>query len=199
VAVTFHYLNRMVNVFLGDSLLPPQVPARARGGLLRMFGLVLRPMARRGAAPGASLGLLPAAPPAADLAFADGAPHVAGAFARAAHAFDEAGRRSVPSPVRDLVTAGLAGWDGTPPGLGRGWTDGPVSALPPAHQAAGRLALLTAMASYQVDTTVVEAFRAGTPGDRELVELTSWAAMAAARTVGAWTRAVPARPGRHSA
>ncbi|MFC6079820.1 carboxymuconolactone decarboxylase family protein [Sphaerisporangium aureirubrum] len=193
VAVTFHYLNRMVNVFLGDSLLPPQVPARARGGLLRMFGLVMRPMARRGAVPGRSLELLPAAPPAADLAFADGAPHVAGAFARAAHAIDEIGRRSVPSPVRALVAAELAAWDGRPPGLGRGWADGPVSGLPPEHRAAGRLALLTAMASYQVDAAVVDAFRAGAPQDRALVELTSWAAMAAAREVGSWTRAVAAR------
>ncbi|MEO3811055.1 carboxymuconolactone decarboxylase family protein [Sphaerisporangium sp. B11E5] len=194
VAVTFHYLNRMVNVFLGDSLLPPQVPTRARGGMLRMFGLVMRPMARRGATPGDSLGLLPAAPPAADLAFAGGAPHVAGAFARAAYAVEEAGRRSVPEPVRAVVSAELAAWDGTPPGLGRGWADGPLSGLAPAHRPAGRLALLTAMASYQVDDAVVAAYREGTPGDRELVELTAWSAMAAARTAGAWTRAVRAEP-----
>lgn len=192
VAVTFHYLNRMVNVFLGDSLLPPQVPAGARGGMLRMFGRVMRPMARRGAVPGESLGLLPAAMPAADLAFAGGAPHVAGAFTRAAHAIEEAGYRSAPEEVRAMVSTALAGWDGTPPGLGRAWADEAVSGLPAAHRAAGKLALLTAMASYQVDDTVVAAFRDVTPGDRELVELTSWSAMAAARTAGAWTRPVHA-------
>ncbi|MFC7110765.1 hypothetical protein ACFQQB_66485 [Nonomuraea rubra] len=62
VAVTFHYLNRMVAVFLGDSPLPPEVPARARGPALRAFGRLMRPAARRTPPAGASLPLLPAAP-----------------------------------------------------------------------------------------------------------------------------------------
>ncbi|WP_279340566.1 carboxymuconolactone decarboxylase family protein [Sphaerisporangium perillae] len=191
VAVTFQYLNRMVNVFLGDSPLPPQVPDRARGVLMRLFGLVMRPAARRAAAPGASLALLPPAPLPADLSFAEGAPVIAGAFARAAAAIDEAGRRSVPEQVRELVTAELATWNGGPPGLGRSWATIALSGLPPAQRPAGRLALLTAMASYQVDSPVVAEFRAGTPGDRALVELTSWASMAAARRVAGWLRTTP--------
>jgi hypothetical protein len=44
-----------------------------------------------------------------------------------------------------------------------------------------------------VDQPVVDEYRAGMPGDRELVELTSWASMAAARRVGSWTRITPAK------
>ncbi len=76
-----------------------------------------------------------------------------------------------------------------------------MSGLPAADQAAGRLALLTALASGQVDRSVVRRFRAsrpggtapgnkapgGTaPGDTALVELTAWASFAAARRVGTW-------------
>ncbi|GGK91159.1 alkyl hydroperoxide reductase AhpD [Sphaerisporangium melleum] len=191
VAVTFHYLNRMVNVFLGESPLPPQLPARARGTAMRLFGLVMRPAARRAAAPGASLVLLPPAPPAADLAWADGAPFVAGAFSRAAAAFEQAGRRSVPEPVRELVAAELAGWNGAPRGPSRAWVNDAIAALPPGLHPAGRLALLTALASYQVDASVIAGFRAETPGDRALVELTSWSAFTAARHIGGRLRIAP--------
>ncbi|GIH66841.1 carboxymuconolactone decarboxylase family protein [Microbispora siamensis] len=195
VAVVFHYLNRMVNVFLGDSPLPPEVPARARPGLMRLFGLVMSPAARRAGTPGLSLDLLPAAPPLAELAWANGSPRIAKAFARAAAATDAAGRRSVPEPVRELVGALLDEWDGAPPGPSRAWAAEAVRALPETQRPAGRLALLTAMASYQVDQGVVDDFRRGTPEDRALVELVSWASLAAARRVGA--RAV-ARPAAHA-
>ncbi|MFC4533316.1 carboxymuconolactone decarboxylase family protein [Sphaerisporangium dianthi] len=195
VAVTFQYLNRMVNVFLGESLLPPQVPDRARGPLMRLFGLVMRPAARRAAAPGASLVLLPPAPLPGDLAWAEGTPFIAGAFARAAAAMEQAGRHSVPAPVRELVTAELAAWNGEPKGPSRAWAEDAVSALPSGLRPSGRLALLTAMASYQVDDALVARFRAETPGDRALVELTSWASFTAARHVGAWLRTTTASPG----
>lgn len=186
VAVTFQYLNRMVHVFLGDSPLPPEVPARARGGAMRLFGLVMSRPARRAARPGDSIGLLPAAPLPPGLGWAEGSPVISEALARAAGAVERAGRRSVPDPVRELVTARLAAWNGEPAGLSRAWAGEAVTPLPVAHRAAGRLALLTALASYQVDESVVDEFRSGTPGDRELVELTSWASMAAARRVGEW-------------
>lgn len=181
VAVTFHYLNRMVNVFLGESPLPPQVPARARGGLMRLFGLLMRPAARRAVPPGDSLGLLPAAPLPDDLRWAEGAPNLAGAFARAAAVIDAAARRTVPEPVRELVAGRLAAWHGTPPGLNRSWVVDAVADLAAAHRPAGRLALLTAMASYQVDRQVIDEFRRAVPGDRELIELTAWASLTAAR------------------
>jgi AhpD family alkylhydroperoxidase len=187
-AVTFQYLNRMVNVFLADSPLPPAVPPRARARALRVFGRVMRTLARNEVEPGASLDLLPAAPLPDDLAWAAGNPTVAEAFARAAAALEEAGRRSVPEPVRALVTARLADWDGRPMGPSRAWADAALAGLPAADLPAGKLALLTAMASYQVDEGVIEAVRAGGTEDRALVEITAWASFTAARRVGGWMR-----------
>lgn len=188
VAVTFHYLNRMVNVFLGESLLPPGVPAGARAGLLRLAGRLLRPATGKDREPGASLGLLPAAALPEDLSWAAADPCVAGALARGAAAIEAAGRRSVPEPVRELVTGRLAEWDGRPVGASRAWSDEAASSLPAAQRPAGRLALLTAMASYQIGPAVVGDFRRARPGDEALVELTSWASMAAARRVAGRVR-----------
>ncbi|MFC7037666.1 carboxymuconolactone decarboxylase family protein [Nonomuraea rubra] len=198
VAVTFHYLNRMVAVFLGDSPLPPEVPARARGPALRAFGRLMRPAARRTPPAGASLPLLPAAPLPPDLAWAGSGPQ-AEAFARASAAIAAGGRRSVPGPVRDVLTERLASWTGGPPpgpsgraGVpSRAWAAEATAALPDALRPPATLALLIALAPYQVDDGVVEACRRTGQDDRSLIELTAWASLSAARRVGGRLPAPP--------
>ncbi|MFI9203865.1 carboxymuconolactone decarboxylase family protein [Streptomyces sp. NPDC053048] len=184
VALAFHYLNRMVNVFLRETPVPPGTPAALRGGVLRVVTRLTRPSGPGAPEPGGSLGLLPDAPLPGDLSWAAGRPHIAGALARAAAAVDAGAERSVPEPVRELVRERLATGTGPPP-PGQPWIDDTgkaVAALPAALRPAGRLALLTALASYRVGRNVVDDYRrSGTPGDRELIELTSWAALTAAR------------------
>jgi hypothetical protein len=109
---------------------------------------------------------------------------VAEALARAAAALDATD--VVPQAVRELVGTWLAEWDGQHPGLSRAWVEEAVAELPAADRAAGRLALLTALASYQVDAGVVEEFRRYRPDDRALLELTAWASLTAARTAAGW-------------
>jgi len=186
VAVTFHYLNRMVDIFLADSPLPPNVPAPARGSALRLLGRFMSNAARADHQPGASLELLPAAPLPEDLHWAAGNPYIGQAFARASAAIEVAGQQYVPGSVQAALHTRLAGWDGQPPGLSRAWVQDEVSSLPPEDRAAGRLVLLTALAAYQVDQQVIDAFRYHQPGDEALVAATSWASMAAARRIGCW-------------
>lgn len=181
VAVTFQYLNRMVHVFLPDSPLPPNIPAGARTRAQRFLGRVMRGPALRDVEPGAALELLPRAVPPRDLPWAQGNPTLSAAFARAYTAIDNA---TVPESVRDLMTAELSDWDGQPPGPSRAWVTAATATLPEPDRATGRLALLVAKAPYQVDETVVGDYRAGTPDDAALVELTSWASLSAARLTG---------------
>jgi AhpD family alkylhydroperoxidase len=188
VAITFHYLNRMVNVFLEESAFPQGMSVAAHDRLMRLVGRVMRPTVRKRREPGASVRLLPAAPLPDDMWWAAGAPNIAAAFARASAVIDAGGERSIPAPVRDLVTAELAKWDGRPVGPSRAWADDAVAGLPVAARSAGRLALLTALASYQVGQSVIDEFRRDHPEDATLVELTSWASLSAARRVGAWLR-----------
>ncbi|WP_328617956.1 carboxymuconolactone decarboxylase family protein [Amycolatopsis sp. NBC_00355] len=181
VATAFHYLNRVVTVFLGDSPLPDQVPESARGTAKAVLGHFLRP----GTPPpaGQSLEFLPATG-ADGPDWAEPGSTLADAFARAGAAFEAAGTDVLPPRVRELVRRELKAWDGRPPGLGRSWADGPLVELPPAERPAARLALLVAKAPYQVDDLVVAAARRGPAGDRGLIELVSWAAHAAAEELG---------------
>ncbi|MGW5717644.1 carboxymuconolactone decarboxylase family protein [Amycolatopsis sp. NPDC003865] len=187
VAVAFHYLNRMVSVFLGPSPLPEAVPPSARAKAKAVLGYLLRP----GAAPpaGEALGLVPAT--ATDgPGWAPRGSTLAEAFAAAAAAIEAAGERSVPPRVRELVRREVKAWDGKPPGLSRAWVEPVLAELPGPERAAGRLALLTAKAAYQVVPADVRPKRTN---DRALVELVSWAALTAAAAAG---DRLPHRPRR---
>lgn len=184
VAVTLHYLNRMVNVFLGEMPLPPGAPAAMLGPVTKVLIGLIRGGARRTGSPGASLDLLPEAPSAADLDWARGSLPIAGAFARATAAIEEAGRRSVPEAARELLLARLEAWDGRPPPLQSGWIDQALEPLAAAERGPGRLVLLVALASYRVDDAVIAGFREYNSADDALIGATAWASLAAARSAG---------------
>jgi AhpD family alkylhydroperoxidase len=188
----FHYINRMVNVFLSESPLPALGPAL--GLVRRRAAGILRRLASTRVEPGRSLEFLDDATPPPDLSWASGRPTLYAAWARAAGAIEAAGERSVPSAVRDLVRTCLAD-QGPGPGIAvRAWVDQAVSALPEPQRPAARLALLVGFASYQVTPRCLDEVRTHDYDDRALVELTSWASFTAARRIGALLSRE--RPGR---
>jgi len=186
VVVGFHYLTRMVNVFLPSSLLPSRFGPAMRRRFKRGASRVLRPTLHEPHEPGRALPLLPDATLPADAGWAAGNPTVAAAVARSYAAFEAAGERALPLPVRQLVARRVATWRGEETGLSRDWCERLIAALPAAQRAAGRLALLTALASYVVDEDVVQEFRRFDDNDATLIEAAAWASYVAARRVGSW-------------
>lgn len=184
-AMVFHYINRMVDIFLDETPLPSN-RGWLKGTLKRMAGWYFSRAARRRKTAGASLTLLPEADLPADLDWAASSPTVAGAFARWAAAIEMAGQEALPASVRALVREHIAAWNGEAPGLSRNWVEKAVTRLAEAERPAARLALLTALASYQIDEATIAAFRAQQPGDDKLIAATAWASFTAARRVGTW-------------
>ena len=86
----------------------------------------------------------------------------------------------MPPNVRQLVHTRLSG-DPAEVSLSRSWVDHAVAKLPAGDRAVAKLALLTALASYQVDTEVVASARRACADDAALIELTAWASLTAAR------------------
>ncbi|MFY1668891.1 carboxymuconolactone decarboxylase family protein [Plantactinospora sp. WMMB334] len=185
VTVGFHYLGRMVNVFLANFLIPPRLGPRARRRVKHGISLLLSASLREVHPAGRSVPLLPAAPLPPDAGWATGRPEIAEAVARSYAAFERGGERTLSTAVRQLVTDRLAGWRGEEAGLSRQWCERLVAGLPAVDRAAGRLALLTAFASHQVDEDTVREFRQTEPRDAALVEAAAWASYAAARRIGA--------------
>jgi alkylhydroperoxidase family enzyme len=183
--VSMHYLARMVNVFLTNFLIPPGLGPRARRRFKQGVSRMLRPTLRDPRAAGRALELLPAAPLPESAAWASGHPIIADAVARSYAAFEAAGVRSLAPVVRQLVTTRLASWHGEDTGLSLAWCEDLIADLPVPERAAARLALLTALASYQVGDETITEFRRHHPGDVTLLEAAAWASFAAASLIGA--------------
>lgn len=183
-AITFHYLNRPVTALLSETFLPRS--AWVQRGVRRIAGCYFSNSVRKTYPPGASLAALPEAALPPDLAWAAPAPAIAGAFARFAATVERAGEAALAADVRALVRDRVQSWRGADPGPSRQWVEDAVGALEPRTQPAGRLALLAALAPYQLDETVIRAFRADRSGDSDLVAALAWSSFTAARRIGAW-------------
>jgi AhpD family alkylhydroperoxidase len=83
VVTTFHYLNRLVNVFLSPSPLPSAVPGVLATPMLQVLGRFTGGHARRPHSAGESLRFLPTAPGQPPPAWAAADPILGEAFARA--------------------------------------------------------------------------------------------------------------------
>jgi len=184
-AVAFHYINRMVDVFLSETPLPTN-HGWLKDVFKRMAGWYFSRAARRQKPAGASLALLPVAELPADLSWAAASPTVASAFSRWAAVIETAGLDACTEQTRALVRKRLEAWNGEDPGLSRNWVKDAIAPLSDAARPAGRLALLTALAPHQVDAGVIQAFRDQQPGDDQLIAVTAWASFTAARRIGTW-------------
>ncbi|AUS81259.1 alkylhydroperoxidase [Actinoalloteichus sp. AHMU CJ021] len=187
VAVTFQFLNRLVNVFLEESPTPAGVPAGVRGGVRSLLARHLGAAAGRGVGPGASERGGEREEPPPDLGWAAAHPGIGGAAARIARAADRAaGGSGLSERARSRVLDAVAVWEDVGRGPGRDWVEDLCAGLAAPDRAAARLALLTAFRSYQVDDRVVADFRGHHLGDAALVDLVGWSAFTAARRVGRW-------------
>lgn len=191
--VAFHYINRMVNVFMDESpfTVLPKWLRWTKGLMPRVAG---KAIAKRvlgvSVTPGKSLDLLPDAELPPEFSWAESNPAVAGAWARLSAVAEQAGAEVLSDEVRDLVREHVETWNGDDPGMSRRWVEDAVAGLREPDQAAARLTLLTALASYQVDQQVIHEFRQHYPSDAQLITATAWASFTAARRISSWLHPV---------
>jgi AhpD family alkylhydroperoxidase len=183
--VFFHYVNRMASVLLSDTPLPSNHLLLKRI-FKKVAGWFFSKAIHRSKPLGASLELLPESELPDDLVWAKRSPNIAGAFARFAAVVDTAGRAVIPEDVRDRVVSQVRAWDGKDPGLGRHWVDEAMNGLDEESKAIGKLVLLTALAPYQVDKEVVNAFATHNIGENRLLGALAWGSFTAARRIGTW-------------
>lgn len=184
-AIRFHYLNRLATVLLDPSPLPPLFRSR----LLRGFGMKLgaRRFAAAMARPQRAADPVSGQVPPDSLRWAARAPHIVRAFVRFGAVVEAAAAEVGDHAMRALVTERVARWQGEDMPLSRSWVEAEIAGLPPDQQPAARLALLTALASHQVDASTIASFVSARPdGERRLLPLLSWASLAAAQRVASW-------------
>ena len=182
VVLAFHYLNRVVHVFLGPSPLPPGLPPAAGGIVSNLLGRALAPVARKARRSASSDEDVE---PPADLSWAAPRPALARALGRVVAAVDGQGVRVLGGDERHAVRRALAlPLDALPPAALGERIAALLADVPPGRRPAARLAVLTAVAPHRVDDTVIEDYRASAPerhADADLLAVVAWAALTAAR------------------
>ncbi|MCC7076688.1 MAG: carboxymuconolactone decarboxylase family protein [Acidimicrobiia bacterium] len=193
LAVFFHMTNRVANVLLTDSAVPVPVPQGLRGAVRRLVAASLgRGLARRSLEPGLALALPPATDSGrvlpADLSWAAPVPAVAQAYARLAHVTNDLVREVMSEAAVSAVIERVGAWQGDPPGLTKAWVEEVTTDLGLADAPAARLALLTALGSWQAADADIHTVRRAGGDDASLVTVVAWGAFEAARHIGAWLR-----------
>lgn len=186
-AILYHYINRMVSVFLVDTpvALPGMNSGIGRAIMHASFALLGKSMIARDPEPGECVVQRDATLPA-EFAWAASDPNVARSLAHFASAAEQAGHTAVPDEVRDTVERHLAGWHGETAPMSRAWIEDLVAPLREDHKPAARLALLAARAAYQVDDDLIAQFRTITPSDKPLLQTVAWASFAATKRIASW-------------
>jgi hypothetical protein len=144
-ALTIQYLNRICNAFARRPALPfSSGPLRAL--YLRVLSALPSSSEPEPSAPSAILDLC--------------------------HEADALGNAILPESIRARVQTHIQAWSGEDMGPNRSWVENYLADFSPGDRAVGRLALLTALASHQVDPVVIESVRTATT--RQLVAIVAW-------------------------
>jgi AhpD family alkylhydroperoxidase len=187
-AACFHYIDRMVQVFLPDGPVPlPSKLPWLRGATIRVAGSVAgKRIMKIDVTPGGAVGALPQVKPSSQFDWTAPRPTLAAAFGTAETIIEELGHSALTEPVRELVRNRVADWAGDEPGISRSWVENAVKGLASQHRPAGRLALLVAIAPYQIDENIIAGFRRTQPTDTDLLAAVSWASFTATRKISGW-------------
>lgn len=184
VLTYFHFLTRMINVLLTGTFLPG--PEGVKKVARRVGGIMLGGGVKAVHAPGAAPGLVDTYPLPADLGWAAPAPHIAAAFSQLAAVVEAVPATALAPEAQAMVRDTVAAWRGQPMGMSAAWVEEPLSTLAPEHRAGGRLALLAALAPYQVSEKAVAEYRVDHPADSDLLGTFAFGIFQASRRVGKW-------------
>ena len=187
-AVLFHYINRMVNIFLDEAMMPVvgKVPVVGEQAFRIFSSVTSGRIVRIDATPGVFLMETPAMQLPEAFGWATDDPAVAGGLLRFADAVRQAVDASVAPEIQTLVKRRVLEWEGELPGIGKGWLDEAARVLPERSRPQARLALLAAMASWAVDGGEIASCRQAGLDDRALLETAAFGAYLATERIAGW-------------
>ncbi|MCC3373601.1 carboxymuconolactone decarboxylase family protein [Cohnella sp. REN36] len=188
-AVTNHYITRMIDVLLSNQSPIPVRNAFLKKLLQRAVALVFASSVRKSRNQGASLVFTTESELPNDFWWAEHHPYIRFALAAFADAVNRAGEQSLTEDSRTVVKQHIDAWTGEEPGISRQWAEKAVSSLSGGSRTAARLALLTAIAPYQIDDELIHEFQSVHREGIHLLNVLSWSSFMAARRIGTWLSA----------
>jgi AhpD family alkylhydroperoxidase len=184
-AVFYHYINRVATVLLSETPLPSN-NTWLKGPFRRIAGRMFARAVGRPKTAGESLKFLPEANLPADLQWAEANRVIAQAFARFSAVIDEVGEQAMPLLCREHVEAFVGKWRGESISQNRQWIDYETEGFVEPVKSMVQLAMLAAVAPWQVDERRILMFRKYFPEERVLLSTLAWGSFTAARRIGTW-------------
>ncbi|VAW73772.1 hypothetical protein MNBD_GAMMA12-277 [hydrothermal vent metagenome] len=185
MAVFYHYLNRMVHVFLPDQLLPVKSNT-VKKSLKRMAGCFFSFSVKRAKKQGDALTLLPNSELPDDMSWALGSETISQSFSQMASVIETQEKSIVPAQVRTIFNDFIAQWDGQSYGINSGWMIDLLKGLNPENAIILKLALLTAIEPYKVNELIIGEFKNFYEDESSLLSVVCWASFTVSRRVGQW-------------
>jgi len=187
-ALSYHFINPMVAIFLGKSPLPvnTNIPI-LRKIATRVFGATAgKSIATKQASGGDSLVFLVDSVLPQEFSWAESNTNIAKAYAGFSTAMETAGEETIPEEVRNHLIKYLEKWQGDKMPLSRQWLEDVIKGLAKKHQDCARLVFLTALSPYQIDEKIITNFSKQYPTNEELLSVTCWASYTVTKRISQW-------------
>lgn len=188
-AVMFHYINRVVNIFMreGSPLNLPMPLKMIKPVFQKIASATLgRATIRKKARAGLSLELTKPVDFKTNIAWIDNDPIIGQSLIRFFYSLKEEAKTVLPITSIQCLEEHLSNWKGENPPLGRSWLEVILSECKLEDRAGLKLALLVARSSHQVTDKDIQDFRKSNPNDEDLIKVVSWAASAASFRISHW-------------
>lgn len=188
-AVTFHYINRVVNVFMKEG---SPLNLNGKGGwsrkLMRFLGAktVGAAMLKMRVKSGESLHLVETLAPATRIPWMIKGGETGLALARFFAITNEEVLAVIPDEPRLQFRDAIASWNGEDTTLGRSWLTEAVAKFPAECRESITLAFLVARSSHQIMDADIDRFRSRHTSDEDLIRVVSWGASVAAERIATW-------------
>ncbi len=187
VALSFHYTNRLVNIFFGPSPFPLAFVPGARN----LMTLIGRPMFRALAEKTVPLensksSARDAVISASELEWADNNQRIQIPFCELSREAERVGEECVPSPAREVIHDIVNQWNGEELPIDGGEVLEHMSRLDDSLRPIARLTLFAGLASHRVNSELVKSCRLAGASDHNLVGASIWGSHQATTRIATW-------------
>ncbi|MFN0058955.1 MAG: alkylhydroperoxidase [Planctomycetota bacterium] len=184
-AFCFHYINRVVTVFLGDSPIPVE-HRWLKGGARRVSSWYFATRVRRRRARGASLAPHESSELPAELAWAHRVPSIADALARLCRAIELAAEARLSAEVRAQLAAAIGVWNGAPLAMTADLGAACLNSLGATDRRLAAFGLTTALAPHRISPVTIAELRAVQIDDALLLATAAFGSLKAALRIASW-------------
>ncbi len=187
-ALTFHSINRLVNIFLTESPMPGILGSKLLKKLaLRIASMTMfKSMVEKNVKAGDALQFIENHAVQEHLHWAQAVPAYAKVLAAEEFLLTKIEQDLIPSVSGKLLKEKVSRWQGEEMPMGKAWLSDILKDLDENEKPIAKMMFLAAFAPYTVTENDINEFRKVKPSDEELVEVCFWAIQILTNRIGEW-------------